>query len=170
VQEGSRVLELCTGSGAIAVAVACEAAKEDKNITVTASDISEDALEVARRNVRLNKANVTLLKSDLFENIKGKFDLIIANPPYIRSGEIGTLAREVRDFEPRLALDGGEDGLVFYRRIADKVSKYIARGGMLIMECGEDQAQSILKIFSDCDYAMIVKDLSDKERVVKIVF
>lgn len=169
VREGDKVLDLCTGSGAVAIAVACEAAK-DKNIFVTAADISEDALEVARKNVRMNKANVTVIKSDLFENIKGKYNLITANPPYIRSDEIETLQREVRDFEPRLALDGGADGLDFYRRIAAKINRYITRGGMLILECGEDQAQEVLKIFSRCDYAMVVKDLSGKERVVKIVF
>jgi len=169
VQEGNSVLDLCTGSGAVAIAIACEAAKE-KNITVTAADISEDALEVARKNVRLNKANVTVVKSDLFENIFGKFNIITANPPYIKRAEIDTLQREVRDFEPRIALDGGEDGLDFYRRIASKIHRYVARGGMLIVECGEDQAQDILKIFSNCDYAMVVKDLAGKERVVKIVF
>ena len=170
VREGDKVLDLCTGSGAVAIAIACEAAKEDKNILVTATDISEDALDVARKNVRLNKANVTVIRSDLFENVKGKFDIITANPPYIPSAEIDTLQREVRDFEPRLALDGGEDGLAFYRAIAAKVGRFVTRGGMLILECGEDQAQDILKIFSRCDYAMVVKDLSGKERVVKIVF
>lgn len=169
VQEGNSVLDLCTGSGAVAIAIACEAAKE-KNITVTAADISEEALEVARNNVRLNKANVTVVKSDLFENIYGKFNIITANPPYVKRAEIDTLQREVKDFEPRIALDGGEDGLDFYRRIAAKIKRYIARGGMLIVECGEDQAQDILRIFSDCDYAMVVKDLAGKERVVKIVF
>ncbi len=167
--DGDKVLDLCTGSGAVAVAVACEAAK-DKNITMIAADISEEALEVARENVRLNKANVMLVKSDLFENIKGKFNLITANPPYIKTGEIEHLQREVRDFEPKLALDGGEDGLWFYRRIAEKVQKYLVRGGTLMMECGDGQAREILKIFSKCDYAIVVKDLEGKERVVKIVF
>ena len=169
VQDGDKVLDLCTGSGAVAVVLACEAAK-DKTISVLATDISEDALEVARKNIRLNKANVNVEKSDLFENIKGKFNLITVNPPYIKTGEIGTLQREVRDFEPKLALDGGEDGLWFYRRIAEKVHKYIVRGGMLIMECGEDQARDVIKIFSKCDYAMVVRDDSGKERIVKIVF
>lgn len=169
VQEGDKVLDLCTGSGAVAIAIAREAAK-DKNITVVAADISEDALDVARTNVRLNNANVNVVKSDLFENIRGKFDIITANPPYIKSEEIDTLQREVRDFEPRLALDGGDDGLLFYRRIAEKVNRYVTRGGMLILECGENQAQDVLRIFSRCDYAMVVKDLSGIERVVKIVF
>ena len=137
---------------------------------VTAADISEDALEVARDNVRYNKANVNLVKSDLFENIHGKFNIITANPPYVKTAEIAHLQREVRDFEPTIALDGGEDGLDFYRRIAAKINRYVVRGGMLILECGENQARDILKIFSRCDYAMVVKDLSGKERVVKIVF
>ncbi len=169
VAEGDKVLDLCTGSGAVAIAIAGEAAK-DKNITVTAADISDDALEVARDNVRLNKVNVSVVKSDLFENIRGKFNIITANPPYVKTAEIETLQREVRDFEPRLALDGGEDGLDFYRRIAGKINRYVVRGGMLILECGEDQSRDVLKIFSRCDYAMVVKDLSGKERVVKIVF
>ena len=169
ISEGDKVLDLCTGSGAIAIAIACEAAKE-KSISVTAADISEDALEVARDNVRYNKANVNLVKSDLFENIHGKFNIITANPPYVKTAEIAHLQREVRDFEPTIALDGGEDGLDFYRRIAAKINRYVVRGGMLILECGENQARDILKIFSRCDYAMVVKDLSGKERVVKIVF
>ncbi len=169
LSEGDKMLDLCTGSGAIAIAVACECAK-DRNVSVTAVDISDDALEVARKNVRMNKANVNLFKSDLFENVRGKYNLITANPPYIKTSEIPSLQREVRDFEPHLALDGGEDGLEFYRRIASKINRYIVRGGMLILECGENQARDILKIFSKCDYAMVVKDLSGKERVVKIVF
>lgn len=169
LSDGDKMLDLCTGSGAVAVAVACEAAK-DKNVTVVASDISEDALEVARKNIRINKANVTVVKSDLFENIKGKYNLITANPPYIKSAEIDSLQREVREFEPRLALDGGEDGLWIYRRIAEKANKHLVRGGMLILECGENQSREILKIFSKCDYAIVVKDLSGKDRIVKIVF
>lgn len=109
------------------------------------------------------------MKSDLFSNVRGRFNLITANPPYVPCAEIGTLAREVRDFEPHIALDGGEDGLDFYRRIAEKIHRYLVHGGMLILECGENQAQEVLKIFSKCDYAMVVKDLEGKERIVKIV-
>lgn len=174
LREGDSVLDLCTGSGAIAIAISAEASK-DKTVTVTAADISEDALELARENARYNKtaAGITFVKSDLFENIRGKFNLITANPPYVKRGEIASLQREVRDFEPRIALDGGVDGLDFYRRIAAKVNRYIARGGMLILECGENQAQEIIKIFnqsSRCDYAMVVRDLNGIERVIKIGF
>ncbi len=168
LEDGDKVLDLCTGSGAIAIAVACEAAK-DKNVTVTAVDISEDALTVAKENARINKANVTFIQSDLFSNVRGRFNLITANPPYVPTYELATLQTEVREFEPALALDGGEDGLDFYRKIASKLSRYLVKGGMLILECGENQAQDILKIFTKCDYAMIVKDLAGKERFVKIV-
>ena len=164
------MLDLCTGSGAIAIAVACEAAK-DKTVSVVGADISDDALELARENARLNKANVTFVKSDLFSGVRGRFNLITANPPYIKSDDIGSLQPEVRDHEPRLALDGGADGLEFYRRIAEKVTRYLVRGGMLIVECGEDQAQEVIKIFktkSRCDYTMIVRDLEGVARIIKI--
>lgn len=172
LREGDAILDLCTGSGAIAIAIACEAAK-DKMVSVTATDISEEALEVARFNARLNKASINFIKTDLFNGLRGRYNLITANPPYIKREEISSLQREVRDFEPRIALDGGVDGLDFYRRIAQKVSRYIARGGMLILECGENQAQEIIKIFtsvSRCDYAMVVRDLAGVERVIKIGF
>ena len=142
-------------------------------MTVLASDISEDALALAKENARINKANVNFVKSDLFENVRGRFNLITANPPYIKHSELEHLPRDVRDHEPMLALDGGEDGLDIYRRIAAKVSRYLARGGMLIMECGEGQAQEIVKIFQStarCEFAMVVKDLAGVERVVKIGF
>lgn len=172
LKDGDSMLDLCTGSGAIAVAVAVEAAKK-KNVTIVGADISEDALEVARENARINQASVTFVKADLFDGIRGKFDLITANPPYIKSGEIVSLDQEVRDFEPRIALDGGEDGLVFYRRIAERIRRYIVRGGMCIMECGEGQAQEIIRIFREtarCDFAMVVRDDAGVERIVKIGF
>ncbi|MDE6058884.1 MAG: peptide chain release factor N(5)-glutamine methyltransferase [Clostridia bacterium] len=172
LKAGDTMLDLCTGSGAIAVSVACAVAK-DKRVSITAADISEDALAVAQENAWQNSANVNFIKSDLFENIHGRFNLITANPPYIKSSEISSLPQDVRDFEPRIALDGGVDGLEFYRRIAVKINRYLVRGGMCILEVGEDQAQEVIKIFqslSRCDFAMVVKDLSGVERVVKIGF
>lgn len=172
IKNGDNVLDLCTGSGAVAVAVACEAAKS-KTITVVGADISDDALDVARENARINKANVTFVKADLFDGVRGKFDLITINPPYIKSADIAGLDREVRDYEPHLALDGGEDGLLYYRRIAERIRRYIVRGGMCIMECGEDQAQEIIRIFREtarCDFAMVVRDDAGIERIVKIGF
>lgn len=172
LNNGDSMLDLCTGSGAIAIATYCEASKE-KRITVTASDISEGALEVARENARLNKASVNFVKSDLFSGIRGRFNLITVNPPYVKHDEIESLPADVKDHEPRIALDGGEDGLDFYRAIAGTVHRYIVRGGMLILECGEGQAQEIIRIFQTaarCDFAMVVKDLAGVERVVKLGF
>ncbi len=172
LKNGDSMLDLCTGCGAIAVAVACEAAK-DRNVAVTATDVSEGALEVARENARLNKANVAFVKADLFEGVRGRFNLITANPPYVRSAEISSLPRDVREFEPSIALDGGVDGLDYYRRIAAKINRYIVRGGMCILECGEGQAQEIIRIFrtvARCDFAMVVRDLAGVERIVKIGF
>lgn len=169
---GDAMLDLCTGSGAVAVSVACSVAK-DKRVSITAADISEDALAVAQENAWKNSANVNFVKSDLFENIHGRFNLITANPPYVKSSEIATLPQDVREFEPHIALDGGVDGLDFYRRIAEKINRYLVRGGMCILEVGEDQAQEVIKIFqslSRCDFAMVVKDFSGVERVVKIGF
>lgn len=172
LSEGDSLLDLCTGSGAIAIACALEAAK-DKTVSVTATDISEEALEVARENARVNKANVTFVKSDLFENVRGRFNVITANPPYVKSDEIATLPADVRDHEPHLALDGGADGLDFYRRIAEKIGRFILHGGLCILEVGEDQAQEVIKIFKEkarCDFAMVVKDLAGVDRIVKIGF
>ncbi len=172
LKEGDSMLDLCTGSGAVAVSVACEAAK-DKSVTVIGADISEEALELARENARINKANVSFVHSDLFGSVRGRYNVITANPPYVVSREIARLPKDVKNFEPHIALDGGEDGLDFYRRIAKEVSRYMVRGGLLILECGEDQARDIVKIFQTetrCDFAMVVKDLAGVERVVKIGF
>lgn len=105
-------------------------------MTVTASDVSAEALELAKENAEANEANINFIQSDLFARIRGRYNIIVSNPPYIPSKEIDALQREVRDFEPRSALDGGADGLDFYRRIALDATKYLARGGMLIMEVG----------------------------------
>ena len=94
----------------------------------------------------------------------------MCNPPYIKSGEIAELQSEVRNFEPRIALDGGEDGLDFYRRLASEVSRYIVKGGMLMLEVGEGQAEDVLKLFEKRDYAMVVKDFAGVERILKIAF
>lgn len=168
VEEGDRILDLCTGSGCLAVSVA--KACRDKRVTVSASDVSDAAIMLAQENARLNGVNVHFVLSDLFEKIYGKYNIIVCNPPYVKSGEIPVLQREVREHEPRIALDGGEDGLEFYRRLAEEVNGFVARGGMLIMECGEGQAEKVLNLFTGRDYAMILKDLEGVERFVKIVF
>lgn len=168
VEKGDKVLDMCTGSGCIAIAIAKMCA--DKGVTVTASDVSDAAIMLARENAEANKVKINFVVGDMFNNIRGKFNVIVCNPPYIKSGEIPFIQREVREFEPKVALDGGEDGLEFYRRLADEARPHIVRGGMLIMECGEGQTEAVLGLFKKRDYAMVIKDLSGVDRFVKIVF
>lgn len=168
VEQGDKVLDMCTGSGCIAIAVAKNCA--ERQVQVTASDISDAAIMLAKENAALNKVKVNFVVGDLFRNVKGKFNVIVCNPPYIKSGEIPEIQREVREFEPRVALDGGDDGLDFYRRIAEEIKPHMAKDGMLIMECGEGQTEAILALFKKREYAMVIKDLAGVDRFVKIVF
>lgn len=169
VEQGQTVLDLCTGSGAIAIAAYKELEKSGRKCKVTAVDISAEALELAKENAAANEADVLFIQSDMFSRIRGRFDLIISNPPYIPTATVNTLQREVKNYEPRLALDGGKDGLDFYRRIAAEAGKYLARGGMLIMEVGEGQAQDVVKLFKGQSYSMISQDFNGVERYVKII-
>lgn len=136
------VLELCTGSGAVAITVS-----EELGIAVDASDCDEDALSLADENVGKHEAKVELIKSDIFAEIDKKYDIILANPPYIPSGEIASLDREVADYEPRIALDGGADGLDFYRRIAAGAGEKLNPGGVMIFEAGKGEAEAVDAIF-----------------------
>ena len=136
------VLELCTGSGAVAITVS-----EELGIAVDASDCDEDALSLADENVGKHEAKVELIKSDIFAEIDKKYDIILANPPYIPSGEIASLDREVADYEPRIALDGGADGLDFYRRIAADAGEKLNPGGVMIFEAGKGEAEAVDAIF-----------------------
>lgn len=166
-EEGDKILDLCTGSGCIAVAVAKLAA--EKNITVTASDISAPALELAAENAKANGADIKFIESDLFAKVRGKFNIIVCNPPYIRRGDLAGLQREVREHEPPSALDGGDDGLDFYRRLAAEAPKHLVRGGTLLVECGIGQAQDIVRLFQKFDYTMVSRDLEGVERFVRAV-
>lgn len=168
VEEGDKVLDMCTGSGCIAVAIAKNCA--GKHVSVTAADLSEAAILLAKENAKLNGATVNFVQSDLFKSVRGRFNMIVCNPPYIKTGDIPKIQREVREFEPRIALDGGDDGLDFYRRIAKSVRSYLARDGVLLLECGEGQTEEILKLFERRDYAMVMKDLNGVERFLKIAF
>ena len=168
-EEGANILDLCTGSGAIAIAVYKELQKAGKKPKVTATDISEDALALAKENADANGADILFLQSDLFERIRGRFDIIVTNPPYIPTKEIKKLQKEVRKFEPHLALDGGEDGLDYYRRIAEEAKKYIVRGGTLVMEVGEGQAEAVAKLFTGDVYSIIGQDFNGVNRYVKII-
>ena len=167
-EDGDKILDLCTGSGCIAIAVAknCKA----KHVQITASDVSDAAIMLAKENANYNSVDITFIQSDLFSKIHGRFNIIVCNPPYIKTSEIPTLQREVREWEPRIALDGGDDGLDFYRRLAREIPRYIAKGGMLMLEVGEGQAEEVLKLFEKRDYAMVVKDYSGVDRILKIAF
>ena len=167
-ENGDKILDMCTGSGCIAVSVA--KALQNKEVTVTGADVSDAAIMLAKENAKLNGVSVNFIQSDLFAGVRGRFNIIVCNPPYIKSGEIPFIQKEVREHEPRVALDGGEDGLDFYRRIAKDVRSYLVKDGMLIMECGEGQANDILQIFPKREYAIVLKDLAGVDRFVKIVF
>ena len=167
-EEGDRILDMCTGTGCVAISVA--KALKGKNVVVNAADVSDAAIMLAQENAKLNDVMVHFVVSDLFQNVHGRYNIIVCNPPYIKSSEIPTLQKEVREYEPKVALDGGEDGLDFYRRLAADIRQYLVKGGMLIVECGEGQTNEILHIFQKRDYAIVLKDLSGVERFVKIVF
>lgn len=168
VEEGDKVLDLCTGSGCIAISIAKNCLP--KRVSVTAADLSDAAIMLAKENAKLNSVSIDFVQSDLFTNVHGRYNLIVCNPPYIRSGDIPNLQKEVKNFEPKIALDGGADGLDFYRRISGTIRSYLAKDGILLMECGEGQAEEILKLFEKRDYAMVMKDLSGVDRFIKIAF
>ena len=161
---GGTALDLCTGSGCIAAALE----KLGNFSAVSAADISSDALAVAAENVRRTGAAVTLIRSDLFSEIPGRFDVITANPPYIQSKVIDTLTPEVREHEPRLALDGDEDGLAFYRRLASECPAHLNRGGRVYFEIGYDQGEAVCALLRENGFSGVrcVKDLAGLDRVV----
>lgn len=144
--ERARVLELCTGSGAVAITIAKETGAE-----VTATDISGEAIAVAVRNAAKYGAEIEFIGGDLFAAAEGTFDFIVANPPYIPSGDIAELDGEVRDHEPVIALDGGADGLDFYRRIAAEYDSKLREGGALLMEVGAGEAEAVCAMFGGAE-------------------
>lgn len=158
------VLDLCTGSGCIIISIK----KNIPGISALASDISARALLMAKENAVLNDVQVNFTESDLFSNIEGKFDVIVSNPPYIRTEEIAGLMPEVREFEPQNALDGKEDGLFFYRKIITEAKKYLKQGGLLLFEIGCGQGEEVAALMRKAEYQEIeiVKDLAGLDRVV----
>ena len=164
VHDGMHILDMCTGSGCILLSLL----KYSNDCEGTGCDISEPALKVAEENAKELSLNASFVQSNLFENISGKYEFIVSNPPYIPTGVIPTLMEEVRDHEPVSALDGREDGLYFYREIVEKAGEYLYPGGMLFFEIGYDQAEKVSSLMREAGYqeVTVCKDLAGLDRVV----
>lgn len=164
IQPGMRVLDMCTGSGCIAVSIA----KNVPHIEMHAVDISKQALNVAKDNAKLNEVSVEFERSDLFDHVTGKYDVIVSNPPYIPTSEIPKLMPEVGSFEPVEALDGKEDGLYFYRKIIAECKDYLNPDGMIFFEIGYEQGADASALLQEAGFSQVavVKDLAHLDRVV----
>ena len=168
LHDGMHILDMCTGSGCILLSLL----RYSNDCVGVGCDLSEKALRVARENARELSLEVEFVQSDLFENVCGKYEIIVSNPPYIPSGEISTLMEEVKDHDPLLALDGREDGLYFYREIIKKAGQYLHPGGMLFLEIGCSQAEDVCRYMKEADYkeVAVCKDLAGLDRVVSGVY
>ena len=157
----SSVLDMCTGSGCLAISV-----KKNAEVDVTAVDVSSKALAIAKHNAKKNQVQINFVKSNMFSEVEGKFDLIISNPPYIDSEEVKELEKEVIEHDPKIALDGGEFGLKFYNIIHDNLRKHLNDNGMLILEIGEDQKELIVSLFNDFNLVESIVDYSGNDRIL----
>ena len=164
LHDGMRILDLCTGSGCILLSL-LHYSNDCEGVGV---DISQEALQVAAQNAELLGIKADFLKSDLYEKVTGKFDLLVSNPPYIERKVIPTLMEEVREYDPYIALDGGEDGLDFYRRIIGGAQDYLERGGQILMEIGSGQAQAVSELLREAGFKEIdvCRDFAGLDRVV----
>ena len=161
---GMKVLDMCTGSGCIIISIL----HHGKELEGYASDISRHAINVAKENAKFNQVAVSFETGDLFDHIKGTYDIIVSNPPYIRTEEIAKLMPEVQNFEPFNALDGKEDGLFFYRRIVEQAGDYLNQAGYLLFEIGHDQGEAVSELMVQAGFkdVRVVKDLAGNDRVV----
>lgn len=164
VRPGMKVLDLCTGSGCIIVSILHNVPE----VEGYAIDISKQALNVAKENAKLNDVSVMFERSDLFDHVTGTFDVIVSNPPYIRTEEIVKLMPEVQMFEPLEALDGKEDGLYFYRKIVTECRDYLNPEGRILFEIGYDQGEDVSALLREAGFKEIavIKDLAQNDRVV----
>lgn len=162
----NKILDICSGSGCIGISLA----NYLQDVNVTMSDISKAAIEIAKKNAKNNNVydKVEFIQSDLFENIKEKFDIIVSNPPYIETKVIEKLSKQVQN-EPIIALDGGEDGLLFYRKLINEAPNFLNDNGYLCMEIGYDQKEKVINLAKEKNiFSKIeaVKDLSGNDRVI----
>lgn len=164
LHDGMRILDMCTGSGCILLSLL----KYSNDCTGLGVDISREALQIAEENARLLGIPAEFKESNLFEQVEGRFDLLVSNPPYIERDVIPTLMVEVREHDPMLALDGGEDGLDFYRRIITEAPEYLFRGGKILFEIGNEQADEVSRLLTENGYTEIevYKDYAGYDRVV----
>ncbi|MCI8463349.1 MAG: peptide chain release factor N(5)-glutamine methyltransferase [Lachnospiraceae bacterium] len=168
LHDGMEILDMCTGSGCILISLL----RYSNDCAGLGVDISGGALRVAEKNAQniLSgfSGKVRFLESDLFENVEEMFDVIVSNPPYIPAGDMEGLMPEVRDYEPRIALDGGEDGLVFYRKILEGSRSHLKKGGMLFFEIGYDQGRAVSKMMRETGFldVQVRKDYAGLDRVV----
>lgn len=168
-KDSFRILDLCTGSGIIAITLKKEIV--EKYTEIVASDISEKALSIAIENANNNNANITFIKSDLFDNISGKFDLIISNPPYISYKDKITIKDNVLNYDPHLALFAEEDGIYFYRKIIENAVHYLSKDGVIFFEIGYDQKEKIFELGKNNNFITTVyKDINDRDRIAKLIY
>lgn len=168
-KDSFRILDLCTGSGIIAITLKKEIV--EKYTEIVASDISEKALSIAIENANNNNANITFIKSDLFDNISGKFDLIISNPPYISYKDKIIIKDSVLNYDPHLALFAEEDGIYFYRKIIENAVHYLSKDGVIFFEIGYDQKEKILELGKNNNFITTVyKDINDRDRIAKLIY
>ena len=169
------VLDMCTGTGCIGISYYLMRSRDGYDDNVTLADISEDALELAKKNARELGAHIDIIKTDLFEELKNekgrpikRYDMILSNPPYIKTSDMKNLIKDVRDYEPRLALEAGADGLRFYRRIIAEALNFLKDGGRLIMEIGYDQYMEVEELMREAGFKEIykMKDMSGLDRVI----
>lgn len=166
--DARKVLDLCTGSGCIGISLFLRMKEAGRPIDVTLSDLSEEALAVAKENANLLNTNICFTKSDLFEEIDSSYDVIVSNPPYIPSHVIPGLMPEVRDHDPMMALDGGEDGLFIYRKLIPQAYERLQDKGSLFLEIGYDQGGSVSLIMREAGFhgVTVAQDLAGNDRVV----
>ena len=170
LEPGMRVLDMCTGSGCILISLMkrMQTVSGEDGITGVGVDLSREALQVAEENASKQKVGAVFAESDLFDKVEGTYDIIVSNPPYIRTSVIKELQEEVKLHDPYAALDGKEDGLFFYREIIKKSKEYLKKGGRLYFEIGYDQGEDVKKLMEEAGFSEVTvkKDLAGLDRVV----